>query len=111
MDLFPDPPTTLAEAVQARDAALESVAAGAGDDWAAEALAWLRDYLTRHQEYIPDVANQHGPQPAERRAWGIVTKRALAAGWIVRTGYAPRTRGHCTPGPVYESRLYGSDDA
>ena len=104
-DWWDDLPTTLSDAVVARDEALENVEQGAGEEWVELATAWLRNYLETHLEYNPDVVNQEGPQPPERRAWGIITRRAIQERWIERTGYAPRTRGHATMGPVYESRI------
>lgn len=105
-DLF-DPPPGLAEAEAARDEALDRVEANAPDGWIEAALAWLRVHLEANPEYVPDVSNRLGPQPPERRAWGVVTRRAIRQGWIERTGYAPRTCGHSTPGPVYRSLLWG----
>lgn len=96
----------IASAEAARDAALEQVAGAAPRGWEDAASAWLCDYLRAHAEYVPDVANRDGPEPPEKRAWGAVIRRAIRAGWIVRTGFAPRTRGHCTPGPVYRSNLF-----
>ena len=105
-DLF-DPPPTMAQAVAARDAALELVESNAGKVWIEAATGWLRGFLEGHAEYVPDRDNQGGPQPAERRAWGTITRRALRNGWLELTGYAPRTRGHATPGPVYKSLIFG----
>lgn len=96
----------LLAAESARDEALDQVARNAPDGWEADASAWLCAYLRVHREYVPDVANRNGPEPPERRAWGIITRRAIRAGWIVRTGFTPRTRGHATPGPVYRSLLF-----
>lgn len=92
-------------AVAARDRALEQVTANAPAGWEDAALAWLRSYLETHAKYVPDVHNRQGPEPPEKRAWGIVIRRAIKAGWIKRIGYQPRTRGHCTPGPVYGSMI------
>jgi hypothetical protein len=104
--LFPDPPALLA-AERARDAAMEQAAANAPAGWEARATDWLRSYLETHAEYVPDTANREGPEPPERRAWGGVVRRALRLGWMVKGGYAPRTQGHATMGPVYRSKLYG----
>jgi len=42
------------------------------------------------------------PDPPDRRAWGSVTRRAINAGVIRKTGsYAPRASGNGTPTMTY----------
>lgn len=98
-----------AEAERARDAGMEQAAAHAPEGWEERATAWLRSYLERHAEYVPDTANREGPEPPSKRAWGVVVRNAKRWGWIEADGYVPRTRGNCTPGPRYRSKLYGAD--
>jgi len=97
----------LAEARAERDIALQRVGDAAGLEWRDQAHEWLRGYLEHHPELFPDTALRDGPEPPEKRAWGVVVRRAIRDGWIVPTGeFRARTRGHCTPGPVYRSTLY-----
>jgi hypothetical protein len=98
---------TLFDARVARDEAMERVETNAGDEWRTEAWAWLHGYLETHGELFPDTDLRDGPEPRERRAWGVLVRRALKEGLIVGTGeFRARTRGHCTPGPVYRSLIY-----
>lgn len=43
------------------------------------------------------------PEPTDKRAWGHVTRRAEAEGFIerVRNGYAPATSSNGSPKPLY----------
>ena len=95
-------------AAAARDAALEQVEANTPDGWQEAAVAWLAGFLLRHETYFPDTDNRACPaQPPQLRAWGIITRHAIKAGWIRPTEeFRPRTRGHCTPGRVYQSLIF-----
>lgn len=86
---------------------MERAAEHAGEEWKRQAIAWLEGYLRTHASYFPDTDNQGGPQPVSPKAWGAVTRYALLKPWIRPTGeYRPRTRGHGSPGAVYESLLF-----
>lgn len=42
------------------------------------------------------------PSPPDARAWGVVVRRAIKTGVIVKTGdYAPRASGNLTPTATY----------
>lgn len=98
----------LAEAREARDAALARVAEGAGEDWAAAAWGWLLEYLRTHAEFFPDDVWAAGlAKPPELRAFGPLVLRAARLKYITKTGtFRQRTRGHATAAAVWRSELY-----
>ncbi len=107
MDLWDYPDPNLADAEQARDAALTQVEANADDGWKEYAWAWLLDYLRAHAEFFPDDVWAAGlTKPRELRALGPLVQRAARLRYIVQTGrHRKRTRGHATAAAVWRSML------
>lgn len=89
-----------------RDLALFDVEHSAPAGWAETGWAWLTEFLRTHAEFFPDQDLRAGPEPPERRAWGVLVRRARTQGLIAPTGeLRPRTSGHCAPGMVYRSLI------
>ena len=52
-------------------------------------------------EELTDIAKAKGAIPHSDKAFGAVFKGMAFKHLIKKTGYAPRTRGHGAPGPVW----------
>lgn len=78
--------------------------------WVDDAVAALRCFA-RHQVAVFTIEQARGvietqpgiTEPTDKRAWGHVTRRAEAEGYIerVRGGYAPATSSSGSPKPLY----------
>ena len=97
--------TTLFDWREARDTAMARVRRNAGEDFAARArsfaLEWMRGKGEVSGEDITDATKAAGIIPHQDRAFGPIYSGLAREGRIVRTGYAPRRRGHGSPGPVW----------
>lgn len=81
--------------------------------WQDRALA----YMTSFAAYAPHPwtvetfrawAAQRGlDKPADERAYGAVTMRALRMGVMVRVGFAPTASSHCGAKPLYARPVQG----
>lgn len=98
----------LAKAQEARNAAVQQVAAHAGRPWADAAYSLLREFAMERLgrgawsgEDAVDYAHSKGlREPHDLRAWGAVFMRAQRALVIERsTEMFPRRRGHATQSP------------
>jgi hypothetical protein len=75
--------------------------------WGAQCFQMLVAYAAeQHHSFTIETfrawAHARGlPVPAESRAFGPVTQRAIRQGVIVRTGYAPAASSNGSPKPVY----------
>lgn len=50
--------------------------------------------------------------PTDDRAWGSIIRKAARADVIRRTGMTkPRLKGHASPGPVWQSLVFGGSAA
>ena len=97
---------TLFDWQAARDAAMTQVEAHAGADFAERARAFVSAWLCGRGPVLGETISMAGEAagivPHDSRAWGPIYAALSRAGVIVRTGYAPRTRGHGSPGPVWK---------
>ena len=88
-----------------RDTAMASVEHNAGEEFRDAALAFVPNWLAGRGavsgEDITDAAKAAGIVPHLDQAFGPVYASLARQGLIVRTGYAPRRRGHGSPGPVW----------
>lgn len=103
------------EAIRQRESAVRRVDEAADRHWADVALETIRQVARRqptvHSDDLHVYMAEHHPdvRTHEPRAWGPVTRRAVARGWIVPTDtYRPSARPstHRNPKRVYRSRLY-----
>jgi len=90
--------STMAQALQARDAGMASSAEHAEQDapgWGRMAYSYVR--MSTHLHNMPEFTMEHArsylfllglPEPAELRAWGSVTQKLIRDGIIEPVGYA-----------------------
>jgi len=64
-------------------------------------LSHLRAHGEVSGEALTAVAKSSGAVPHSDKAFGSVFKSLSARGLIKKVGYAPRSRGHGAPGPVW----------
>lgn len=75
--------------------------------WGDTCLDYMRRYALRQsdpwtcEEFRAWAYALGLPMPAEQRAFGPVTQRAIRAGLIQRVGYAPAASSNGSPKPVY----------
>lgn len=113
LDLFADAPLPnkqRASLAQVKNAARRRDQAGkekgiaqaidhAGQAWQQQAYALFEAYAERHAIFMTEdvrywAATQGLPAPPSERAWGAITKRALAAKLIAPWAWATGTTGH-----------------
>ena len=97
-----------------RDAGMASSLDHAESDtpgWGDHAFALLRQFAClQHKPWTCEqfrawAYDRSLPKPAEERAFGPVTQRAIRAGLIHRVGYAPAASSNGSPKPQYQSRI------
>jgi hypothetical protein len=110
LDLFATDSTgaaTVREAQRARDAGIAQAEATAGETWAREADAALREFLETHGLMHVDAFHTYTDAKFVRKAFGPVVLRAVKAGWMVGTDeYRPSTFSNLAPKRVWSSRLF-----
>lgn len=81
-------------------------------DWPEVAYHFLVGYakynqfFTGEQVVAASLRKRSFPQPADTRAWGAIYQRAQRDGLIVKSGTAPRHRGHLAIGNVWRSLVF-----
>jgi hypothetical protein len=98
--------------VQARrDDGIDRAAVHSGACWQDKALASVRNYAQSHREFLTEDVRFDASQldtPTDGRAWGHVMRRAVKAGWIVRTDRCkPAKSSNLSPKPLWESLIFG----
>ena len=88
-------------------AAGDACARKAGSEWVERALEhvkWCAEFLEFGHFTIEDLRRHIDglPEPPDARAWGSVTRQAVARGIIVRTGgYRAAVSSNGSPKPLY----------
>lgn len=78
------------------------------DNWSVKAYDFLREYMTRHREFMSEDVREASkgivPEPPSHRAWGAIIVRAVKEGRIRRVGFqsVKNTRAHCTPASLWQ---------
>lgn len=97
-DVLPEP---FDGVLAARDAAMATVEANAGPEFAERAAAFVLEFLQSGEataETVVSEGERRGIRAHDSRAWGPVFFRLSKAGLIVKCGFAPRRKGHGTSG-------------
>lgn len=81
--------------------------------WGEAALAWLRAYAERHEEFPGWFVTSESsrdpkfPDPINPKAWGMIWRRAQRLGIVVHSGKTtPRPTRHGCPAVVWRSLVY-----
>ena len=88
-------------------AAGDGCARKAGSEWVEQAVEYVAHYCTRVNPWpftMEELRTHYTelPQPPDARAWGTVTRQAVARGIIVRTGgYRAAVSSNGSPKPLY----------
>ena len=105
-----DAATKAREAAEAnRDAGMQLALDNAGDDWAARALAAVREYLENNKTLHADDFWAAGivDEPANKKAIGPIFRKAAGEKWMRQTGdYKKSTSSNMLPKPVWQSLIY-----
>ena len=78
------------------------------DNWSEKAYGFLRQYMTRHCEFMSEDVREASrgivPEPPSHRAWGAIIVRAVKEGLIRRLGYqtVKNAKAHCTPASLWQ---------
>ena len=86
-------------------------------DWPEVAYHFLvsfaqhNEFFTGEQVSFASRFKRSFPQPRDERAWGAIYQRAQRDGLIVKSGTAPRHRGHLAIGNVWRSLVYAGGAA
>jgi hypothetical protein len=102
---------SLFDAAQARDEAIEQVAAHTPPAWSELAWDTIVTYLKTHAEFfVDDFWSETGiEEPPEARALGAVVRRAQREGLMEKSGqFRPSVRSHLTVKPVWRSLIRGT---
>lgn len=81
-------------------------------DWSEVAYHFLtgfakyNEFFTGEQVAMASRNKKNFPQPRDERAWGAIYQRAQRDGLIVKSGTAPRHRGHLAIGNVWRSLVF-----
>lgn len=93
---------------QARDAGMAQAhdhAEEVDTTWPQRAYAHLLEYAHSHAQFISHDVTDGCPSPTTQKAWGAIFTKAVREGVIEKIGYGISDRRHCSPTPLWQSRM------
>lgn len=106
---------SIAEAEAAKEKGIAKAAAGAGEEWLADALDFFVIFATENKEVQMDdvrkFAYENGMDAArDDRWWGPIGRRAEKSGIVkwAKPGKAKNKQAHRRPNNVWKSKIYAN---